>query len=168
MPGFLIGGGNEGVPNTIEPLFSHRWTIKSLGPVSGLTLFLARDLTLPSLRIASQEINGGLITYKFAKGVKWDDVTVVFYDDGSVYGQLQEWLNKVYTNDKGIQSHSQYKQTSEFALLGGQGNPRNNVTLFNSWPTVVEQGRLTYTNSELKVITVILSYDWAEVKKTGK
>lgn len=166
MPGFVInGGGGEpggGLPNTVDVLMSHRWFIRVLGPVSRDSLLLARDLNLPTLKIASQDVNGGLITYKFAKGVRWDDVTIVFYDDGSVYDELQRWLDLVYTNETGIGIHTNYKKQSTLDLLDGEGKIVNTVELMNSWPQVVEQGKLTYTNSEFKVVTLVLSYDWAE------
>lgn len=164
MPGFNISGGN-GPSNTIEMLYSHRWLIKKLGPVGRDTLLIARDLVLPDLKIDRQEINGGTIVYKFAKSVKWDDVQVTFYDDSKLLSEIDKWVDLVYTNDAGIKSHAPsggYKQECQFELLDGEGTVKNTIKLMNAWPVTVSQGKLTYTNSDIKIITLTLAYDWAE------
>lgn len=165
MPGFNIGGGGDGPDSKLELLFNHRWIIEQLGPISRDQLIIARDLMLPDLKIERQEINGGTIIYKFAKSVKWDDVQVTFYDDGNILNEIRDWLELVYTNDEGIKSHAPsggYKQECKFKLLGGEGKAINTIVLKNAWPVSVSQGKLTYTNSDIKLITLTLAYDWAE------
>jgi hypothetical protein len=167
MPGFIIGGqGGPGPANTAEPLRNHRWAIETLGPVSSNTLLIARDLQLPDLKLERQEVLGGLLWYKFAKAVKWDDALVAFYDDGSIAGDIQQWIDLVYTNAAGVQSHSPgsgYKKTCKFNLLNGDGSTEESMMLFNAWPVSKSEGKLSYTDSQLKLVTLTLAFDWAEI-----
>lgn len=167
MPGFVTGGsGGPGPSSGVETLREHRWRITQLGPMDRDTLLFARDLTLPDNKINELEILGSFLIYKFAKSVRWDDVTVVFYDDGRLLNEMNTWRDLVYTNDDGIKVHSPgsgYKQDAEFQLLDGMGSPINTVRLKNAWPKNISQGRLTYTSSNIKQITLVLAYDFAEV-----
>ena len=95
MPGFVIGGAGDGPANTVETLRQHRWLIQRMGPIGQANRLVARDITLPELRIERQEILGGMIWYKFAKAVKYDDAQVIFYDTGDFLGEIQEWQNAV-------------------------------------------------------------------------
>lgn len=166
MPGFSINGGGGNVPNTIELLTNYRWLITELGPVSSDSLVVARDLVLPESRVEVQEILGGLIWYKFAKNVKWQDVTVVFYDDGKILDGIEQWRELVYTIEDGIKTHtpgSGYKRKCAFELLDGAGDVKKSLSLMNAWPTAVSHGRLSYSDSEIKIVNLILAYDWAEI-----
>jgi hypothetical protein len=164
MPGFNIKTG-DGPSNTQEFLRQNRWRIKQLGPVTDQDVVLfARDLNLPEYRIDQQEILGGLLYYKFAKSVKWQDVQVTLYDINKTLDELIKWRDQVYTNAAGIQVHSTYKKDSIFELLDGNGSPLKKITLKNSWPVSIAQGQLTYTSSEVKLITITLAYDFAEAE----
>lgn len=166
MPGFIVGGGGgPGPPNGIETLRNHRWAIDNFGPLSGNDAIVARDLQLPDLKIERQEILGGLLWYKYAKAVKWDDAVVVFYDDGKISAAVQKWISQVYSNATGIGSHnpsSGYKSRCKFNLLAGDGSTKSSITLFNAWPVSKSEGKLSYTDSQLKLLTVTLAFDWAE------
>lgn len=165
MPGFKIGGAGDGPSSGIETLRQHRWLITKLGPIGTENLLVARDLVLPEYRIDRQEILGGLIYYKFAKSVKWEDISVTFYDTGKILDELCKWKQLVYDNSSGIKKHSPnggYKQDCIFELLDGTGSPLNTITAKNAWPASIAQGQLSYTSTEIKVVTVTLAYDFAE------
>jgi hypothetical protein len=166
MPGFKIGGTGDGPTNTPNPLMNYRWLITELGPVGrgGQLLQFAKDVTLPNMRMERQEILGGLVWYKFAKAVRWDDAEIVFYDTGDLLPKLQEWQDMVFKLDKGIQKHSPsggYKMVCSVDLLDGNGEVVNTHKLMNAWPVSINQGKMTYTNSEIKLVTLTLSYDYA-------
>ena len=36
-----------------------------------------------------------------------------------------------------------------------------NWFLYNSWPSQIRSGELTYTNSDIKIVEVTVAYDWA-------
>jgi hypothetical protein len=167
IPGFNIGGSGDGPANTIETLRQHRWIIRKLGPIGRESLIVAKEVTLPELRLERQEILGGLIWYKYAKAVKYEDAQVIFYDTGKFLQEIQAWQDKVYKLDTGIGSHvpgKGYKLDSQFDLLDGSGNTVNSYTFKNSWPALIAQGKLSYTDSEIKVVTITLAYDWVESK----
>jgi len=164
MPGFKINGEGEAPINTSEYLWQHRWLIENLGyHVDQDGAFVAKEVALPDLRMERQEILGGLVWYKFAKAVKFDDATITFYDDSKVSNKIDEWRKEIYTEDDGILQHTQYKQDSSILLLDGEGNTVKRIVLKNSWPANISQGRLTYTESDLKVVIVTLAFDWAEI-----
>jgi hypothetical protein len=167
---FQIGG--IGPSNTTETLRNHRWLITQLGPTKGLAI-LAKDLQLPDLSILQQEIMPGQNTYKYAKGTKWSDIQVVFYDDGKILEQINNWRARIYSAGTGIKSHALsfgYKQTCVFHLLSGctktteSGiNSVNVIILIGAWPSNISLGRLSYTDSKIKEITLTLSYDYAQL-----
>jgi len=172
MPGFVINGkGEPGPPNTIDLLYNHRWMITQLGPISQNDTLVARDLGLPDLKFDKQEILAGLIWYKYAKSVRWDDASVTFYDNGDIGKKIQEWQDSVFTVADGIKQHHPsggYKKDSIFSLLDGEGTERQKFTLKNSWPISISPGKLSYTDTNIKLLVVTLSFDWAEFETTNE
>lgn len=176
MPGFKIGGIGDGPENTIGSLLhEHRWLIGQLGPIfvganSGIW---AKEVTLPTSVIERQEILGGLLVYKFAKSVKWEDVTITFYDTQNLYPELCKWKEGIYTNKSGIKTHKPgdgkdgYKAITIIDLLDGTGKSLKNIKLHNSWPSNIDEGRISYESSEIKLLTITLAYDWATIAKCG-
>lgn len=164
MGGFNISGG-DGPSNTIETLRAHRWVITKLGPISQTTLQVARDVNLPQMRIERQEVLGGLIWYRFAKSVKFEDVEVVFYDTSGVLKDVEAWKALVWTPESGIQQHTTYKKDCIFSLASG--GIKETITLKYAWPAAISHSRLSYTNSEIKQVNLILAYDWAESTSSG-
>ena len=165
MPGFKVGGKGDGPPNTLELLRQHRWLIRDMGPISEDNRLVAQSITLPDLRIERQEILGGMLWYKFAKAVKFEDAQVTFYDTGEFLDDIEEWRKKIYTTGGGIQTHapsSGYKMDCQFDMLDGTGITRNRYTLKNAWPAQISQGKLSYSDNEIKLVTITLAYDWAE------
>lgn len=166
MPGFVINGqGGPGPANTVDTLRNHRWLITNLGPVKITQMLVARDLVLPSLKLERQEVLGGLIWYKYAKAVKWDDLDISFYDNGIILKDLETWRDMIFTNEEGIKDHSPssgYKKECEFVLIDGTGNTKNKFTLKGAWPAKIGHSQLSYTNNEIKLVTATMAYDWAE------
>lgn len=166
MPGFVIGGTGNGPDANMETLREYRWLVTRLGPMDRELLKIARDITLPDYKVDVLEVLGTFLYYKFAKSVRWDDVSIVFYDDGKLLGDMNQWRDLVFTNEDGIQVHTPgqgYKQDAEIQLLDGAGEPVNTIILKNAWPRSVSQGRLSMTSTRIKEITIVLAYDYAEV-----
>lgn len=177
MPGFNITGdepnARELPPHTLETNREHRWRIVQLGPIDfDNERFLAESVLFPNVDIQQQEINASLLTYKFAKNVRWDDVTITLYDTQSLYQSLElQWLNKVFTNIAGIRSHaapmqSGYKQDTILELLDGDGRvlPGQTFTLKGSWPRRISHGNISFSSSAIKLLTLTIAYDFAEVR----
>ncbi len=155
-----------GPSNTQEILRNHRWLIKQLGPINPDKLIFAKEVSLPELRIDRQEILAGLNWYKFAKSTKWEDVTVSLYDEGTLLADIGNWRDQVYTPDGGIQSHDTYKQDCVFSLLNGDGLSVYDVTLTGAWPANISHSKLSFSDNQIKLITLTIAYDYATFKGT--
>lgn len=168
MPGFNIGGGSTGSQpsNQEEVNRNHRWRIITLGEnlISRDRLVFAKTLQLPSFSIEEESVMGAHIKYKFAKCVNWEDVVVTFYDTDDLLDLLIEWQNKVFDNQAGIKLANDYKRRSAFALTDGDGTESDiKYQLINSWPKSISHSQLSYEDSEIKLINLTLSYDFAVV-----
>lgn len=167
MPGFMIngsGGSDRDPPNTIELLFSHRWYIETLGPINAKELISCKDLSLPDMKLDRQEVLGGLIWYKFAKSVRYEDAQVTFYDNNQITEKLEDWRKKIFTLKGGIQPHKDYKKDVIFVLTDGTGGTMQRYKLKYAWPSVISPGKLTYASSDIKLVTVSITFDYMELE----
>lgn len=164
MPGFNINSSDPAEPSPMpgnDIHRAHRWRIVSLGDVNSRTAFLyAKSLVLPGFTVEEEIVNGAAIKYKFAKMVNWEDVSIEFYDVFGVFESLQKWQDQVYTPDGGIQPAGSYKKTSSFVLTDGSGKDIRPFTLHGSWPKQLSHSPLSYESSELKLVSLVLSYDF--------
>jgi hypothetical protein len=171
MPGFNIAGGNNpSDPSITVGQFrdvhrAHRWKIERLGGLTtgdqGVSLY-AKTLQLPAYNIEEEVVPGGAVKYKFAKMVNWEDVNISFYDIHGLSGALYVWQLKVFGEGEGIGLATDYKQDSVFRLIDGQGNNADGYVLIGSWPKNISHSPLSYETSDLKLINMTLSYDFAE------
>lgn len=173
MPGFNIGSGGNGQPsNTTEAFRNHRWRIVSLGAdgvdggvINRDKLVFAKTLQLPEFNVEEEMVTGAAIKYKFAKIVNWGDVVVGFYDVSGVYDGLMTWQGKVYKAQTGIGIADDYKKECRFQLTNGQGQEDGPLyVLKGSWPKIISHSTLSYEDSDLKMVNLTLSYDWAEIR----
>lgn len=171
MPGFNIGGG--GADNTepspfIETHRAHRWRISQLGDLALGDLGLyAKTLSLPGFTVEEEIISSSALKYKFAKMVNWEDVVIEFYDVFGLFDLLVEWQGLVFTPENGIGVANDYKKNCVFQLTSGSGdnmdangNSLPVFTLNGAWPKQLTHSPLSYENSELKTISLVLSYDY--------
>jgi hypothetical protein len=163
LPGFTICGKGSGPDNTVEPKFTYRYNILILGPIQRDALLFAKDLTLPTFSAERQEIIGGSLIYKYAKNIKWEDVNISFYDVAkpSISNELDEWKDLVATSEAGLQKHSDYKKDCVFEELNGLGKKLRTIKLKGAWPASIAYGKLSYTDSSIKIVELTLSYDYA-------
>jgi hypothetical protein len=103
------------------------------------------------------------ITYKYSKGVNWNDATIVFYDTKSVLEQLHIWRDLVHTVNEGVLSHSDYKKDSVIDELDGKGNVLRSIKLKNSWPLNIDYGKLSHADSNINLVELVLSTDYVEI-----
>ena len=172
MPGFFINGsgGDQLSPsNTIETHRKHRWLIEKLGPIDSFetAALIAESVQLPEVDIEQHDIKAALLTYKYAKGVKWGDATITFYDTTQILSTIEkEWRDLVYTNAAGVLKHTPgsngYKQDTTLQQLDGKGAIVRRLTLKNSWPRKIAHGPLSYGSSDIKLVTITLALDFVE------
>jgi len=172
MPGFIIRGvGEDGPPNTVETLRKHRGKISLMSSyISDApreVLLMAKDVELPDRSIEKIEILGTDRIYKYAKRTNYPDASITFYDDGEVTKFLNEWIDLVSSSKKGISQHSDYKGNVNIDLLDGEGKTKLQYKLSGAWPSKITNGSLTYTSSEIKIITVIITFDDIEITKNN-
>jgi len=173
MPGFNIGGSQPNQPrNTVEFHRAHRWIISSLGiptAVGGTSTteklrLYAQSIQLPSLSFEEKKIKGGNSYYKIAKRADWQDVVVKFYDVHGLFDLFNKWQDAIWTPEEGIKVPSGYKGDPKFRLLAGDGGKVQEYRLKGAYPKLINHGEMSYTSSEVKILTVTFSYDFAEVE----
>jgi hypothetical protein len=77
---------------------------------------------------------------------------------------MKEWRKSVWTPECGIKIAGDYKKNSTLRSYLPTGAKANEWRLINSWPSQIRYGDLTYTGSNVKMVEVTVTYDWAEEK----
>jgi hypothetical protein len=174
MPGFRVNGdfggaeknaGTAGPPSTREYFYSYTWQVlELLGDFEYLMITTIKDATLPTFTVNQENQQGASLDYKFAKSVTYDDVKISFYDTVGLLDKLKTWRRSVWTSQDGIKTASEYKKRSRINVYTPEWkiNKQQSFVLYGSWPSVIRHGQLTYTNSDVKIVEVTITYDWAE------
>lgn len=170
MPGFNVQGIGDpkGGSSTQEFAYTYTWKIfemfGSAATGDSDLLVNAKDVTLPTFSVGIETQQGASLEYKFAKNVSYDDVKVTFYD--AIYPSLLDlmikWRKTVWTDEVGLKTAEQYKKNSRFDILGPSGVEVSRWNLIGSWPSTIRHGELTYTSSDVKIVEVTVTYDYAE------
>lgn len=166
MPGFRVGSVGSGAFGRPDVYTSYSWAIDNIFgtvvPESGSNpLIYANSISLPTFSVDKETYQGSALQYKFAKGISWDDVRVVWYDTVGMLGVVKKWREAVWDPEKGLRNPSEYKKTSTIASELSDGSKRNSWELINSWPSIIRHGELTYVQSDAKMVEVTVTYDWA-------
>lgn len=165
-----------------EYFYTYTWDIdnilESSPNIINIIKIGLKDCTLPTFTVSKETIEGANIEYKFAKSITWEDVTVAWYDVEGLYEVILEWRKSIWDagdtdqNIGGLQQADKYKKNTVInsyigSHLGGFSSKYQKYTLVNSWPSSIKYGDLTYTSSEVKSVTVTITYDWA-VEQSAK
>lgn len=167
MPGFVVEGVGDwrSADTSLKPIYNYTWKIASLFEELSAAEILAKDISLPTFTVAKESVEGSSLIYKYAGMVTWEDVKVTFYDitvgSQKVSTILKKWRSSVWSTSFGIQSPQFYKKDSKIDIYDYQWEKQHTWTLHGSWPQSIKEGDLTYTSTDVKVIDVIISYDWA-------
>lgn len=185
MPGFKLETGPTGALDTAAFYTQYTWKVdfnklkflyeESTNGARKESLVYLKDATLPAMTVAKEHVMGASLEYKFAKSVAWDDVTLTWYDSVGLLGNIIKWRESVWTASGGLQPASYYKIDTalmcytDYDIASDDGNDDNSgytqeYTLIGSWPSAIKHGNLSYTTSDIKVIEITLTYDWAEIK----
>lgn len=180
MPGFKINGiGGDGnyAKGTERYYYTYSWEILGLfgtGADRDSGIINAKDMSLPTISISKESVQGSVLEYKYAKSVVWEDIRITWYDTVGFIDTIMKWRKSVWRPDIGLQPASVYKRDSLVSYYPPDredpddfGAPTGTVTykLVNSWPSIIKHGDLTYTSSDAKIVEVTLTYDWAEEVK---
>lgn len=170
MPGFVVpgagGGHKKAVNSRVEVFHNYFWQIINLFEDQGWAesetpLIALRDCTLPTFTVNKESYVASSLEYKTAKSVTWEDIKVTWYDSDGLLDIMKRWRSSVWTPEFGISVANVYKKQSSLEYYSPTGLSVCHWTLKNSWPSQIRHGDLTYTNSDVKLIEVTITYDWA-------
>jgi len=167
MPGFKIAEnqvGQKQLPKKV--VYTYTWDFKFLLGERTDTLYL-KDTGLPSYSFDTESIKTGHTTYQFAKGIKWNDIKLSFYDTGGIGEKLAELSRKIWTPETGLKVASDYMDESHINVMYSDGTVAYTWKLINSWIKSVSFSKLTYESSGVNNANVTLAYSWAEVNHDG-
>jgi len=170
MPGFIVNDVGSGVSSNIIANTTYNWEVQNLFgaslPSSSNSTILLKDCTLPTFNVSKQTVRGASIDYKFAEKIEWQDCSVNFYDahvvgSDSISELMKQWRETIWDDEHGIKFGSTYKKDSKLRVFV----PFDKKTvwhLYGSWPSSIKEGELTYTSSDIKTVSVSITYDWAK------
>jgi hypothetical protein len=175
MPGFSLEQGVTTTPNNNAEFYrNHRWRIVSTGIPPTVAVdptrerVYAKSVQLPSVTFEEEKLKtGSAINYKIAKGANWQDFTIKFYDVYGLYDVYKQWQDAIWNQTEGIRPPSDYKGQPIIALTDHAGDARQTYTAFGAYPKSITHGDLSYENSEVKLLTVTYTYDYAEITFSG-
>lgn len=166
MPGFKICGGGEG-PDAKgkDPLRTYRWKLDSIegGASLGDYLDIAAELDIPSKEFEILNVEGASMDYKVPKKVKFNDISVGFYDYKGLQPKIEEWMDKIWSYETGLfegQAPTDIKGTIKFSLLDASGNPEQQFELVGAFPRKISHTKLSMRDENIKLITVEFCYDY--------
>lgn len=172
MPGFIIQGmGGQVLSSRVSSgrrqyYYNYFWEIEQLFGTDSFSstdaLVALKDATLPTFTVNKETYVGSSLEYKFAKNVTWEDIKITWYDTEGLLAFVKGWRKVVWTPEKGLQMPNEYKKQSILHHFLPTGKKDNKWLLINSWPSQIRNGDLTYTSSEVKLVEVTVTYDWAE------
>lgn len=172
MPGFNITGssGNNQPDHRLSSVKdthrSHRWKVSYIVGNDLKDFYVyAKTIGLPDISIEHENILSGSLEYQFPKSVKWEDVTVSFYDVYGIYNVLTDMFGKMWTPETGMRPADEFMDDSIFELVDGYGNIVDRFTLINSWLKSISHGQLTYESNDIKLISITIAYTHAEYDK---
>lgn len=176
MPGFCLVSPQAA---DAKPRTTYAWELTQLfGETSSSkkALIPLKDCSTPTISMAKEEVPGSSLVYKYASQANWEDVKLTFYDipqgGNRLVDLMRQWRQRVWSAAKGIgQAHvsgsdtAGYKQDSFIQIRDLEfSNDYYTWQLFGSWPGVIADGELSYTTSDIKIVSITVVYDWAETK----
>lgn len=167
MPGFGILPGQRGQPGQVPKpdtvVYTYTWDVSQLlaKKVSGSPLVYLKTLTPPSYTIDSEDINTGHAEYKIAKGIKWSDVKLSFYDTKGLGKILKTVADTIWTPSTGLKLANDYMADTTINVNYADDTPAYNWVLKNSWLKSVALSELTYESSGIVNVNVTVAYSWA-------
>lgn len=168
MPGFKFQGLDKNDVNIdISPVYNYAWQCSSLiGTMvqsSANPLIYLKTCTLPSYSCEVESIPAASgISYKYAKGINWEDVKFTFYDTKGLGKKLKDFTDKIWTSKDGVQKASVYKDTTIIKALLPDDSDAMSWTLYGSWIKSVNYSDLSYADEGVHEVSVVVAYDYAE------
>jgi len=163
MPGFMIAqnqSNQKQLPRNV--VYTYTWDVtKLLGEDMDKAVIYLKEANLPSFSIDTESIKTGHATYEFAKGIKWQDIKLTFYDTQGLGARLDSLSRNVWDPVFGIQPAEDYMAQTIITMEYMDGTKAYSWTLHNSWIKSISFSRLTYESTGINNVNVSLAYTWA-------
>lgn len=180
----MVSNLGDGPSNNVRPFYTYTWELTAIfgDQASDPPVIFTKDCTLPTYNVAREDVESAALVYKFAAQANWDDIRLTFYDipapDGGkkLADTLREWRTTVWNAEGGIfladvatggevgQGGGPYKQRTTIRVFNMDDTVEYSWILNGSWPQQIKEGELTYTDSDVKIVEVIIVYDYAEIE----
>jgi len=173
MPGFQVQTLGKPVPSTIQYYYTYTWSLPTIFGIGAQSppLVLLKEATTPTFTANKENYVGSSLEYKYAKSITWEDIKLTWYDSVGLIDIIRGWRESVWTPKDGLKPATEYKQTTELECFLPTGKRTYGWKLNGSWPSQIRCGDLTYTNSDVKLVEVTVSYDcasWLTGEKVGQ
>jgi hypothetical protein len=169
IPGFLVNnmGQNDrgpAIPGRHEFYYNYFWRVENFFEMAGMPipLIALREASLPTMTVNKGTIKASSLEYKYAESITWEDVKFTWYDSDGLLPILRDWRRSVWDPETGLAMQDEYKKTTILEYYLPTGKKANQWKLVNSWPSQIRHGELTYSTSDVKLVEVTVTYDWAE------
>lgn len=118
----------------------------------------AKSIQLPELEFDTKEAPGASLDYPFASKAKFDPVTIKMYDIYGLHKIFKDWQDLIWTPEDGIKPVGDYVGKVRFSLTDGQGETLRTYELLNAFPKKVGHSELSYTSSEIKLLSITYAF----------
>jgi hypothetical protein len=161
----------------VDPTRKFRFLIQSNGSPAEINMSQwawAKTVDKPSYEINTNEYQLGNHKFKYPGVVTWNDITITVVDISGQTSSLYDNLIKMGYNIPEIESVGVQKvakaSINNFIIsqLNSAGEVIENWTLYSAFIKSVTFGELSYADDEMVEITMVVSYDYADLNDVGK
>lgn len=158
-----MGIGDIGAPAVIIKR-KFRWTFEIDTPnKQKVPIHYVKVANRPSLEIEESEINFLNATTWIPGKAKWQPLSVTYVDvQNKEMKPLYDWILSLYDFNSNTElfctEKAGWNATAILKMYDGCGNPLEQWSLSNCWPTSVNFGDLDYSSSEEATIELSLRY----------
>jgi len=170
MPGFIIntsGGLAPTTPGGRDWLRSHRFELINFfgsTPSNSPEFIALKDVTMPSKKLKSISVETPGTTYKFASQAEFSELVMTFYGSRELLIKCLQMADKPHNTREGIRDYNQYKGTVVFQIrdTGSFDGSFSGIEYDykNAWISDVSNGQVSYSSSEIMMITVNIVFDF--------
>jgi hypothetical protein len=185
MAGFKIN--NLGGPMVTNPqdskadwLRDHRFRlVQFLGidTANNTDILAVKDVDMPEKQIEVLSIQTPGTVYKFAKSAKYSGLKIVFYGTGNLLRTLHKLQEEPHSLAKGLGNFGNdsivgrptgYMKEIQIDIYENPQSTEGYSYIFkNAFISKINQGRLSYTSSDIKSIDVEIEYSFFEVRSVS-
>ena len=157
-----------------DPVKSRNFRVRA-GTGKDAVWWWAKSVTKPSVEFSEGSYLLANTNFKIPGIATWNDVTITFVEVGNKVKELYESLSKSgYGFPSKVSSGDGYTKSSVYTFMietygSATKEPIEVWTLSNAFVKSIDfGGEMNYSSDELMAVSVVVSYDWAELEVDGK